>query len=408
MIEEKTDETNKKNFTENELIGLFDESVSPTDFPWFSKDFFSDELSLASADSTIHVVRIYLKVFALSATRAGEPLFTRSIPYPIDNRLLIAKALHEQGFKLIGEHLDDHVFARNEMIVSLFDNGYMNSFSTNPLKNEEVFDSLNELFHVVEEITNRAYVLEQSAGGFEFRPYPIRKRELIHENYMPEVVEGLPRLYAVVNSENPFGRLAVLEGAPGGGKTSLIRGMMNEFGRPKFVIVPPYLVTHLNSPSMISSLIREQANDPRPLVLVLEDADSCLTQRMGDNMSNISAVLNLAEGILSDTLDIRIVATTNAERTEMDKALVRPGRLGAYLKVPCLSLERACKILVRLCVEKKDFTEEKAKELLSSKKYDEINLNEITLADVYAVAAKEDGSYVQVRVPQQKRAVGFS
>lgn len=404
---EETD-TNKKNFTENELITLFDKNVSPTDFPWFSKGFFSDELSLASADSTIHVVRIYLKVFALSATRAGRPLFTRSIPYPIDNRLKIAEALSEQGFKLIGEHLDDHVFVTDDMIVSLFDNGYMNSFSTNPQKNEEVFDSLNELFHVTEEIKNRAYVLEQSAGGFEFRPYPIVKRELLHENYMPEVVEGLPRLYAVVNSEEPFGRLAVLEGIPGGGKTSLIRGMMNEFGRPKFVIVPPYLVTHLNSPSMISSLVREQANDPRPLVLVLEDADQCLTQRMGDNMSNISAVLNLAEGILSDTLDIRIVATTNAERTEMDKALIRPGRLGAYLRVPPLSLQRASKILVRLCIEKKDFTEEQAEELLSSEKYNEIDLNEITLADVYAVAAKENGTYVQVRVPQLKRAVGFS
>lgn len=411
MTEEqtKTDETkSKKNFTENELIKLFDEGVSPTDFSWFSTEFFSDELSLASADSTIHIVRIYLKVFALSATRAGRPLFTRSIPYPIDNRLKIANLLSESGFKLIGEHLDDHVFATNDMIVSLFDNGYMNSFSTNPQLNEAVFDSLNDLFHVTEEVKNRAYVLEQTAGGYEFRPYPILKRELIHENYMPEVVEGLPRLYAVVNSEEPFGRLAVLEGIPGGGKTSLIRGMMNEFGRPKFVIVPPYLVTHLNSPSMISSLVREQANDPRPLVLVLEDADQCLTQRMGDNMSNISAVLNLAEGILSDTLDIRIVATTNAERTDMDKALIRPGRLGAYLRIPTLSVQQAAKILARLCVKKKDFSEEKAKELLSSEKYDEIDLSEITLADVYAVAAKENGTYVQVRVPQQRRAVGFN
>ena len=129
---------------------------------------------------------------------------------------------------------------------------------------------------------------------------------------------------------------------------------------------------------------------------------------MGDNMSNISAVLNLAEGILSDTLDIRIVATTNAERTEMDKALIRPGRLGAYLQVPTLSIPQASKILVRLCKDKVDFTVEQAKELLSSEKYDEIDLREITLADVYAVAAKENGTYVQVRVPNQKRAVGFS
>jgi hypothetical protein len=406
MSDENTDTKTEKNFAENELIGLFEEEVSPTSFPWFSKEFFSDELSLASADSTIHVVRIYLKVFALTATREGRSLFTRSIPYPIDNRLKIATTLKDNGFVLVGEHLDDHVFATDDMIVSLFDNGYMNSFSTDPRKNEEVFNSLNDFFHVTEEIVNRAYVLEQSAGGFEFRPYPILKRALIPENYMPSVVEDLPRLYAVVNNEEPFGRLAVLEGQPGGGKTSLIRGMMNEFGRPKFVIVPPYLVTHLNSPSMISSLVREQANDPRPLVLVLEDADQCLTTRAGDNMSNISAVLNLAEGILSDTLDIRIVATTNAEKTELDRALTRPGRLGAYLQVPHLSIPQAVKILVRLR-DDENFDEKKATALLSSEKYDDIDLSDITLADVYAVAAKEKGTYVQVSIPQQRRAVGF-
>ncbi|RLC10724.1 MAG: hypothetical protein DRI24_19845 [Deltaproteobacteria bacterium] len=397
--------TSKKNFTENDLIGLFDEKVTPNDFKWFSSDFFRSELSLASADSTIHVVRIYLKVFALSATREGKPLFTRSIPYPIDNRKKIANSLLESGFKLMGEHLDDHVFATDDTIVSLFDNGYMNSFSTSPVANEEVFTSLNELFTVKEEVINRAYVLEQSGGGFEFRPYKIKERVLIEENYMPEVVANLPRLYSVVDGEDPFGRLAILEGRPGGGKTSLIRGMMNEFGRPKFVIIPPYLVAHLNSPSMISSLVREQSNDPRPLVLVLEDADQCIATRMGDNISNISAVLNLAEGILSDTLDIRIVATTNAKRTELDEALTRPGRLGAYVEVPYLDTDQASKVLTRLCGK---MGLEEAKSIMERGSYDGKSFENITLADVYAIAAKENGTYEQVLVPNTQRSVGFN
>lgn len=402
----------KKNFEENDLVALFDESASPADLKWFDADCFNDQLSLASADSTIHVVRIYLKVFALHAIRNGRPPFTRSIPYPIDNRLDIAKNLKEQGFQLIGEHLDDHVFATDDMVVSLFDNGYLNAFSTNPTKNEEVFNSLDDLFHVKEDITNRAYILHQTGHGFEFSPYKLNERELIEENYMPSVVEELPRLYAVVNSEEPFGRLAILEGKPGGGKTSLIRGMMNEFGRPKFVVVPPFLVANLSSPSMISSLIREQTNDPRPLVLVLEDADSCLTSRRGDNMSDISAVLNLADGILSDTLDIRMVATTNAKRVELDSALERNGRIGAYIEVPHLSPGQAEKILTRLLessVPEGANMENPADILTRHSKANEggFDLSKIVLADVYAVAAKESGTYVHVKLPKKERRIGF-
>ena len=335
-------------------------------------------------------------------------MFTRSVAYPMDNRVDIFKKLDEMGFVLIGEHLDDHVFAKNDILVSVFNNGYINAYSSSPMKNENVFESLNTLLKISEEIKNRAYVLEQTSGGFNFRPYPINMRELIEENYMPSVSEQLPQLYAVVNSEDPFGRLAILEGAPGGGKTSLIRGMMNEFGKPKFVVVPPYLVSHLNSPSMISSLVAEQAHDPRPLVLVLEDADSCLVKRGGDNMSNISAVLNLADGILSDTLDIRMVATTNADRVDLDPALERNGRIGAYIQVPPLSMERAVSILGRLTNE--EVPPEELEEIIIRHATSErgFELTNMVLADVYAVAAKENGTYNHVNIPSKKKGkVGF-
>lgn len=406
----KENET-EMNFNKNEMLDLYDQSFSVAALDWFDPDFFQERLSLASADSTIHIVRIYLKMFALWMVRNRRNPFTRSLQYPMDNRLAIAKTLVENGFKLCGEHLDDHVFAKNDIVVSLFDNGYINAFSYDPRRNEETFKLLNEHFHVTEEIKNRAYILRQTGGGFDFTPYEVQMRELVSENYMPEVVEQLPRLYAVVNNEEPFGRLAVLEGRPGGGKTSLIRGMMNEFGRPKFVIVPPYLVTHLSSPSMIDSLIREQSNDPRPLVLVLEDADECLTKRAGDNMANISAVLNLSEGILSDTLDIRLVATTNAKRTDLDDALIRPGRLGCYIRVPALSSEQAAKVLSRLTdksyddslsiIRKGEFGE-------GDNKISFAGTDGLTLGSMYAVAAQLNGTHVQVRVPSpERRKVGF-
>ena len=231
-------ETPEKNYAVNELLKFYDADYDPSQLCWHDAEFFENRLSLASADSTIHIVRIYLKMFALYHKRRGKTLFTRSLSYPMDNRIQIAETLIEQGFKLVGEHLDDHIFAKDDICISLFDNGYINAFSPDPRMNEQVFDSLNEMFSVKEDIVNRAYILSQSGGGYSFDPYPLKERELIDENYMPSVVADLPRLYAMVNSETPFGRLAILEGRPGGGKTSLIRGMMNEFGKPKFVVIP--------------------------------------------------------------------------------------------------------------------------------------------------------------------------
>lgn len=408
MPETSATDKPKKNYAANELLDLFEKGNSPTQFSWFDTKFFNNQLSLASADSTIHIVRIYLKVFCLKQTIDGKGLFTRSMPYPMENRRKIAEVLRDSGYVLIGEHLDDHVFATNTGVVSLFDNGYLNSFSTDPEENERVFDAIDHLFKVPEEIVNRAYILRQTGGGYDFTAYKVKERALIEENYMPEVVEQLADLYTVVEHEEPFGRLAILEGPPGSGKTSLIRGMMNEFGKPKFVIVPPYLVAHLSSPAMISSLIQEQHNDPRPLVLVLEDADDCLTTRAGDNMSNISAVLNLADGALSDTLDIRMVATTNAKRVNIDDALERDGRVGVYIQVANLSQDRAVQVLMRLLEQK--ISEGEALAMLkkhAADKESKFKMDNIVLANVYAVAAKENGTYRHVKLPRQQRAIGF-
>ncbi len=49
-------------------------------------------------------------------------------------------------------------------------------------------------------------------------------------------------------------------------------------------------------------------------MLIVEDADECLVQRGSDNMSTIASVLNISDGILGSILDVRVLATTNAEK----------------------------------------------------------------------------------------------
>jgi len=84
------------------------------------------------------------------------------------------------------------------------------------------------------------------------------------------------------------------------------------------------------------------------MALIIEDADKVLVNRQAGDMAAISSLLNLGDGILGSVLDVRIIATTNAEKLEMDAATRRKGRLCQYIDVGSVEPDRAESILRRL------------------------------------------------------------
>src|SRR5690606_9967092 len=135
---------------------------------------------------------------------------------------------------------------------------------------------------------------------------------------------------------------------------------MQEVGEgASFVMVNPDDVRNLTSPagvSMLASFVNnnkacsEDGSQPTT-VLVLEDADSVLVPRGTDNMSSVSSLLNLTDGIWGAALNIRVLATTNADSLELDPAIVRPGRLTTKVTIGKLSPERAGDVYTRLTGE---------------------------------------------------------
>jgi len=167
-------------------------------------------------------------------------------------------------------------------------------------------------------------------------------------NYMPEVLKDFDYVIKELNSEKPAGRITLLEGEPGTGKTHLIRSMLNLVPDAMFVLVSPELIIDLAGPELLPLLISNKNYNGGPLILVLEDADRCLVSRDEKNINAIQTLLNLGDGILGSMLDIRIVATTNASKLEMEKAIMRPGRLLKAIKVGSLDRENAQKVYKNL------------------------------------------------------------
>jgi ATP-dependent 26S proteasome regulatory subunit len=65
------------------------------------------------------------------------------------------------------------------------------------------------------------------------------------------------------------------------------------------------------------------------IILVIEDAEKALLSREEnhENSSVVSAILNLTDSFISSALNISIVATFNTAKENIDKALLRKGRL---------------------------------------------------------------------------------
>ena len=226
--------------------------------------------------------------------------------------------------------------------------------------------------------------------------------ELNRENYDEETLKKVDYVVTELNSKNPTGRMLLIDGSPGTGKSFLIRGILKELNFGICVLVPVSMLESLDKPTLIPLLMKNKLSKTtgnlvkskvdsettsKPIILILEDADNILVPRAADNMSAISSLLNYTDGIFGSLFDLRIIATTNAPHVEIEKALLRPGRLLKRIHVGLLSKAKAEEVYERLTGQKRKFEKE------------------ISLAAVYSLAKgneiEEDSS------EDRQQVVGF-
>ena len=129
--------------------------------------------------------------------------------------------------------------------------------------------------------------------------------------------------------------LVLLHGKPGTGKTSYIRYLITKTGKP-VIFLPPNMAAIITDPGLMSVLIRNPNS-----VFVIEDAENILIDRKHGGSSSVSALLNLADGLLSDCLNIQIICSFNTDISRVDSALTRKGRLIAKYEFTELDAPKA-------------------------------------------------------------------
>jgi len=268
---------------------------------------------------------------------------------------------------------DDAVFNFNYSPNS--DQTWVSWASNNPLLSL-IFSAL-ESFLTKREPKGHVFVLIPCTGGLRSESIGVGAVPLLKDNYNKDTIEGYEAVVNDIKSKNPLGRLAIFDGPPGTGKTFLIRALLSDLPKVKFLLLPSNMMESLTAPELLLALMNESDSDsgcgdqcsdtttkpvaPKPfgysndnkdektpLVLIVEDADRCLSHRATDNISAISSLLNISEGIIGNLLDIRIICTTNAEIDDIDGAIMRTGRLSARVEVGLLSVEKAKEVYARI------------------------------------------------------------
>ncbi len=174
----------------------------------------------------------------------------------------------------------------------------------------------------VSEDTRRVYYLLRTSK------LELHCQDVEPANYPSLDMDALDTLCTV--AEPVDGRLAILHGPPGTGKTHLIRGLIARHGHEAvFVVVSSELAAAATGPELLTVLMANKQD--KPYVLIVEDADALLKKRATSDrkgFAGLSALLNASDGIVGALCDIRIVATMNTEEEDIDidKAALRAGR----------------------------------------------------------------------------------
>lgn len=160
--------------------------------------------------------------------------------------------------------------------------------------------------------------------------------------------------------------LTLLTGAPGTGKTTLLRSLAHWLGASHMCyFMPASRFAAVESGEVIKFWAEENRNSKLKKILILEDAESILLRRNDDNREKVATLLNLTDGMLGDALGLHVVCTLNSNLSDVDPALLRPGRLMAHRDFTLLTPADACRLAERLGLPRPKATRVSLAELLN-------------------------------------------
>ena len=300
----------------------------------------------------------------------------KNIKHTIDDKVLLNCFMNDDKYEIIQYSTHDYLILgkkfpfltiveisdTSEKSVSLYQNVYLSN-KIDDMSLGVLYHDLLPYFNAIkkEEDIDFGIAAVDGGGNLYTNYYDFKEVDVdIQKNYNDDI--PYDKMVEILNRDESA-ELMLFYGEPGTGKSTLIKKFISDMPDKEFVFMDGTLLANVQQDRLMSYFMECQDT-----IFIFEDCEKILLNRDRNYNPTMSILLNLTDGIISDVLNIKIICTFNTELNNIDKALLRKGRL-------------------TLKYEFKKLDKEKAKVLLED---DTIN-KDMSLADIYYY--KEENDY---------------